>query len=71
MKKGRQYWNPILETLPREKFQKLQFNKFQNMFYGCEKNIDLILCRRFKGGGMSWRRRNATFLFRQVEFQAL
>lgn len=26
------YWNPIIETLPREKFQKLQLKKFQNIF---------------------------------------
>ncbi len=26
------YWNPILETLPREKLQKLQLKKFQSMF---------------------------------------
>ncbi|MEE8442919.1 MAG: phenylacetate--CoA ligase family protein, partial [Dehalococcoidia bacterium] len=27
-----EYWNPILETLPREKLQKLQLGKFQNAF---------------------------------------
>ena len=27
-----QYWNPILETLPREKLQRLQLKKFQNIF---------------------------------------
>ena len=28
----KEYWNPILETLPREKLQKLQLRKFQNIF---------------------------------------
>jgi phenylacetate-CoA ligase len=27
-----QYWNPILETLPREKLQRLQLKKLQNVF---------------------------------------
>ena len=26
------YWNPLLETLPREKLRKLQFNKFKKIF---------------------------------------
>ena len=29
---AKEYWNPILETLPREKLQKLQLRKFQNIF---------------------------------------
>jgi phenylacetate-CoA ligase len=32
MKAAEQYWNPILETLPREKLEKLQLRKFQNIF---------------------------------------
>jgi len=32
MKGVEQYWNPILETLPREKLQQLQLKKFQNIF---------------------------------------
>jgi phenylacetate-CoA ligase len=28
----KQYWNPILETLPREKLEKLQLKKIQNIF---------------------------------------
>src|SRR4030043_2284392 len=32
MKTVEQYWNPILETLPREQLKKLQFKKFQNIF---------------------------------------
>ena len=26
------YWNPILETLPREKLERLQLKKFHNIF---------------------------------------
>ena len=29
---GQKYWNPILETLPLEKLQKLQLVKFKNLF---------------------------------------
>ena len=29
---SRQYWNPILETLPPEKLEKLQLKKFQSIF---------------------------------------
>jgi phenylacetate-CoA ligase len=32
MKAVEQYWNPVLETLPREKLQQLQLKKFQNIF---------------------------------------
>ena len=32
MKPEEQYWNPVLETLPREKLQQLQLKKFQNIF---------------------------------------
>jgi len=32
MKTVERYWNPILETLPREKLQQLQLKKFQNIF---------------------------------------
>ena len=32
MKATERYWNPILETLPREQLQKLQFKKFHNIF---------------------------------------
>jgi len=32
MKPVEQYWNPVLETLPREKLQRLQLKKFQNIF---------------------------------------
>jgi len=32
MKGVEQYWNPILETLPDEKLQKLQLKKFQSIF---------------------------------------
>jgi phenylacetate-CoA ligase len=32
MKPVEQYWNPVLETLPREKLQQLQLKKFQNIF---------------------------------------
>jgi len=32
MKETERYWNPILETLPREKLQKLHLKKFQNIF---------------------------------------
>ena len=32
MKEPGKYWNPILETLPPEKLQKLQLKKFQNIF---------------------------------------
>ena len=31
---------------------------------GVEKNIDLILCRRFKGRGISWSRTGAQNLFK-------
>ena len=27
-----EYWNPVLETLPREKLEKLQLKKFQDIF---------------------------------------
>ena len=27
-----EYWNPVLETLPREKIRSLQFNKFKHIF---------------------------------------
>ena len=26
------YWNPVIQTLPREKMQELQLRKFQNIF---------------------------------------
>ena len=26
------YWNPVMETLPREKLQRLQLKKFQRIF---------------------------------------
>jgi phenylacetate-CoA ligase len=32
MKATERYWNPILETLPREQLQKLQLKKFQSIF---------------------------------------
>jgi phenylacetate-CoA ligase len=32
MKPVEQYWNPVLETLPREKLQQLQLKKFQSIF---------------------------------------
>jgi phenylacetate-CoA ligase len=32
MKTTEQYWNPILETLPREQLQNLKLAKFQNIF---------------------------------------
>jgi phenylacetate-CoA ligase len=32
MRNTEKYWNPILETLPREKLQRLQLKKFQNIF---------------------------------------
>ncbi len=32
MRNIEQYWNPVLETLPREKLQQLQLKKFQNIF---------------------------------------
>lgn len=32
------YWNPILETLPREKLQALQFKKFKRVFEWAYKN---------------------------------
>jgi phenylacetate-CoA ligase len=32
MKETEQYWNPILETLPREKLVKLQLKKFKSIF---------------------------------------
>jgi phenylacetate-CoA ligase len=32
MKTEERYWNPILETLPREKLQHLHLKKFQNIF---------------------------------------
>jgi phenylacetate-CoA ligase len=32
MTKTNQYWNPVMETLPREKLQKLQLLKFQKIF---------------------------------------
>ena len=32
MKAVERYWNPILETLPREKLQQLQLKKFQEIF---------------------------------------
>ena len=32
MNLSEQYWNPILETLPREKLQQLQLKKFQRIF---------------------------------------
>jgi phenylacetate-CoA ligase len=32
MKNTEKYWNPIMETLPREKLQQLQLKKFQNIF---------------------------------------
>lgn len=31
MKTVEQYWNPVLETLPREKLQRLQLKKFKNI----------------------------------------
>jgi phenylacetate-CoA ligase len=31
MQKANQYWNPVTETLPREKLQKLQLKKFQKI----------------------------------------
>jgi len=31
MKPEEQYWNPVLETLPREKLQQFQLKKFQNI----------------------------------------
>jgi len=31
MKPDEQYWNPVLETLPREKIQQLQLKKFKNI----------------------------------------
>jgi len=32
MRNTEKYWNPILETLPREKLQRLQLKKLQNIF---------------------------------------
>jgi len=32
MKESEQYWNPILETLPREKLAELQLKKFKSIF---------------------------------------
>jgi phenylacetate-CoA ligase len=32
MKEAKQYWNPILETLPREKLMELQLKKFKSIF---------------------------------------
>jgi len=32
MKEVEQYWNPILETLLCEKFQRVQLKKFQGIF---------------------------------------
>ena len=32
MKETEQYWNPIVETLPREKIKKLQLEKFKSIF---------------------------------------
>lgn len=31
MKTVEQYWNPVLETLPREKLQQLQLKKFKDI----------------------------------------
>jgi len=31
MRNTDKYWNPILETLPREKLQQLQLRKFKNI----------------------------------------
>ena len=31
MQKANQYWNPVMETLPQEKLQKLQLKKFQKI----------------------------------------
>jgi len=31
MQKADQYWNPVTETLPQEKLQKLQLKKFQKI----------------------------------------
>ena len=30
--KSDEYWNPILETLPREKLEQLQLKKFKEIF---------------------------------------
>ena len=32
MRTDQKYWNPFLETLPREKIRQLQFNKFKELF---------------------------------------
>lgn len=32
MTKANRYWNPVIETLPREKLQELQLHKFQKIF---------------------------------------
>lgn len=36
MNTGAKFWNPYLETLPRERLQQLQFRKFRKITCACQ-----------------------------------
>jgi len=37
------YWNPILETIPREKLERLQLKKVSGGIQAVDRNVDRIL----------------------------
>jgi len=47
----RQYWNPLLETLPRERLQKLQLRKFRRIFEWAYQNSKFHR-RLYQGAGI-------------------
>jgi phenylacetate-CoA ligase len=51
MKKAEQYWNPVLETLPREKLQQLQLKKFKNILKWAYENSPFYQ-RLYKEAGL-------------------
>jgi len=51
MKKVERYWNPVLETLPREKLQQLQLKKFKNILKWAYENSPFYQ-RLYKEAGL-------------------
>ena len=51
MSKAQKYWNPVLETLPREKMRNLQLKKFQKIFKWAYDNSKFH-CSLYESAGM-------------------